>query len=304
MSTVRIDSPEKWAHACSAAFVPLGVRASGSAFHAHLRQVALPGGLRVTRVASEQSEVFRSARVIAQAPRDDILLAFHEKGRGRVHQDNRTALLVAGTAALYDTAAPYTLDFPSTMVETIVQFPRTVLHREHHNLRDLTARSLPSTPATRAIAALATCALELEHAGNLALESALTESITALISRAFGHSPPPQDTRMSRESLAQLMLRFIDTHSPDPDLTPAALAAAHHVSLRTVHNAFDSVGRSPAEAIRTTRLHHARQLLQEGQTVHTAAITAGFIDPNTFTRAHRRAFGTPPSQNRNTTPRP
>ncbi|QZQ53694.1 helix-turn-helix domain-containing protein (plasmid) [Curtobacterium sp. TC1] len=304
MSTVRIDSPEEWAHACSAAFVPLGVRAAGPAFRAHLEQVALPGGVRVTRVGSERSEVFRSARTIAQAPRDDILLAFHEKGRGRVHQDDRTVSLGTGTAVFYDTAAPYTLDFPSTMIETIVQFPRSVLGRERQDLSDLTARSLPATPITRALTTLATCVLEDEMAEDTSQRAALGEAISTLLGGTFGRSSAQMSPAVNRASLARLMLAFIDQHVEDPDLSPPALAAAHHVSIRSVHSAFESLDVSAAGAIRAARLRHARHLLERGVTVHAAALASGFTSPDTFTRAHRRAFGIPPSRNRDTTQQP
>lgn len=297
MSVARIESAEEWAHACSAAFVPLGVRAAEPAFRAHLKQVTLPGGLRITRVASNRSEVFRSARVIAQTPRDDLLLAFHEKGRGRVHQDDRTASLTAGSAVFYDTAAPYTLDFPSTMVETIVQFPRSILRRERNDLSDLTARSLTTTPVTRALSTLATCVLEDDIAEDATQQTTLGEAISTLLSGTFGRSFSPVHSAMDRRALARLMIAFIDRHSHDPDLSPSTLAAAHHVSLRSVHNAFKLLDLSAAGSIRAARLHHARRLLEHGATVHAAATASGFTNPDTFTRAHRRAFGTTPPRN-------
>lgn len=109
---------------------------------------------------------------------------------------------------------------------------------------------------------------------------------------------------VNRESLARLMLAFIDQHVEDPDLSPPTLAAAHHISIRSVHNAFQALDLSAAGAIRAARLHHARHLIEQGATAHTAALASGFANPDTFTRAHRRAFGVPLSRNRDTMQQP
>lgn len=47
----------------------------------------------------------------------------------------------------------------------------------------------------------------------------------------------------------------------DPDLCPAALAAHHQVSLRTLQLAFADAGSGRAAPIRTERLEHARRTL-------------------------------------------
>ena len=109
----------------------------------------------LTRVASGASEVYRSDRVIAQHPRDDLLISLHRSGTGSVTQHGREARLRAGSAALYDASSPYTLAFPGRMSEVVLQLPRRCIPATGDAFAGLTARALPEGGPLRALTALA-----------------------------------------------------------------------------------------------------------------------------------------------------
>ena len=58
-------------------------------------------------------------------------------------------------------------------------------------------------------------------------------------------------------------LAFIQQHLDDPGLSPAEIAAAHHISLRLLHKLFQEQGETVAGWIRARRRwgphRHARQ---------------------------------------------
>ena len=74
------------------------------------------------------------------------------------------------------------------------------------------------------------------------------------------------------------------------------MAAAAHLSIRSVQALFADAGTSPAAEIRRVRLEHARTMLEQGHLVQTACLSSGFLDAGTFTRAFRQRYGVAPSQ--------
>ncbi|MFF3327801.1 helix-turn-helix domain-containing protein [Streptomyces sp. NPDC002889] len=95
---------------------------------------------------------------------------------------------------------------------------------------------------------------------------------------------------------------FIDTHLGSADLTPSAVAAAHHISLRYLQHVFQQHGTTVSEAIRRQRLHRCRRdLADPGMRHHTIRVIAarwGMPRPAEFSRAFRAATGTSPSRYR------
>ncbi|MGO4423445.1 AraC family transcriptional regulator, partial [Streptomyces sp. MCAF7] len=68
-----------------------------------------------------------------------------------------------------------------------------------------------------------------------------------------------QDTLPAETRNAVLLARinaFIDHHLGDPELGPAAIAAHHHVSVRTLHLLFQSEPETVSAWIRRCRLEH------------------------------------------------
>ena len=55
------------------------------------------------------------------------------------------------------------------------------------------------------------------------------------------------------------MHAFVEQHLGDADLTPAAVAAAHHVSLRQLHRLFETQETTVAAWIRHRRLERCRR---------------------------------------------
>ena len=103
----------------------------------------------------------------------------------------------------------------------------------------------------------------------------------------------------------ELQLRihaFIQEHLGDPELSPAAIAAANHISLRLLHKLFQEQGQTVAGWIRARRLERCRRdLLDPAQAACPVAAVAarwGFRSAIHFSRLFRATYGLPPHEYR------
>ncbi|MBO8189365.1 helix-turn-helix domain-containing protein [Streptomyces sp. DW4-2] len=107
-----------------------------------------------------------------------------------------------------------------------------------------------------------------------------------------------------RRALFATVQSFIWAHLGDPGLCPDAIAAAHHISTRSLHRLFQSQGCTVSSWIRRQRLNRARRDLADPKLAHhpiqAIAATWGFTRPADFTRAFRAAYGIPPHHFRTT----
>ncbi|HWD42535.1 MAG TPA: hypothetical protein VHM23_02235 [Actinomycetota bacterium] len=64
---------------------------------------------------------------------------------------------------------------------------------------------------------------------------------------------------VSQRALLVRVRAFIEGRLADPELTPAAVARAHHVSLRSLYKLFEGEPRSVAGLIKERRLERCRR---------------------------------------------
>lgn len=102
------------------------------------------------------------------------------------------------------------------------------------------------------------------------------------------------------DTLLQQITRHVDEHLADPGLDPASVAAAHHISVRTLHSLFAPTGVSFGRHLLARRLDAARTALTDNRNRHLtiAAIARrhGFTDLTHFTRRFRAAYGVTPGR--------
>lgn len=105
-----------------------------------------------------------------------------------------------------------------------------------------------------------------------------------------------------------LLLRiraFIDRHLADPDLTPRAIARAHSISLRHLHNLFESEDATVSRWIQRRRLEECRRDLArhaKGSTIAAVAHRWGFVSAAHFSRVFRAVYGMAPRECRDSRP--
>ncbi|MET7657074.1 MULTISPECIES: helix-turn-helix domain-containing protein [unclassified Streptomyces] len=126
--------------------------------------------------------------------------------------------------------------------------------------------------------------------------------VADLVTALFAHTVDadlrlPPETR--DRTLTLHIKTFVRRHLGDPDLTPAGIAAAHHVSRSYLYRLFQEEGLTVASYIRHQRLENARRDLADPRLrdlpVHAVGARWGFPRAAEFTRAFRTAYGLPPS---------
>jgi AraC-like DNA-binding protein len=113
--------------------------------------------------------------------------------------------------------------------------------------------------------------------------------------------PSPELDERQRD-LVRRIHEFAESRLGDPDLSPGAIAAAHHISLRYLHKLFQAEDITVAAWIRTRRLEHCRRDLLDPELaerpVGATAARWGFASPAHFSRAFRAEYGLSPGEYR------
>jgi AraC-like DNA-binding protein len=73
----------------------------------------------------------------------------------------------------------------------------------------------------------------------------------------------PPDPDAAHRALLLQITAFVEEHPGDADLTPAQIAAAHHISLRQLHKLFHAGGTTVAGWVRQRRLDHCAHDLRD-----------------------------------------
>jgi AraC-like DNA-binding protein len=125
-------------------------------------------------------------------------------------------------------------------------------------------------------------------------------SMSPVVGRSRSQGAPAESSRPA--VLLRDIHAFIDQNLANPDLCPAAIAAAHHISERYLYLVFAGQGTSVAAWIRDRRLQHCRQDLADpgmySRPVAAIAARWGFTSAAHFNRVFRRTFGVAPGQYR------
>lgn len=107
-----------------------------------------------------------------------------------------------------------------------------------------------------------------------------------------------RDARVPRGSRLALAQEYIDARLADPDLHAGAVAAAAHVSDRTLNRLFATLHTTPAAWMWSRRLEMAHRLLLEpgGRSVTEVALACGFKSLSHFSHAFKNVYGVAPAR--------
>lgn len=144
-----------------------------------------------------------------------------------------------------------------------------------------------------------------EFCGSQLIASTAPQLLAAMVLHTFPSNALTEPTAQDRVDAHPASLRraiaFIDDHA-HLDITILDIAAAAHVTVRTVQYAFRRhLGTTPTAYLRRVRLTHAhRELLatdpEAGATVTRIAADWGFLHPGRFASYHRNVYGCSPQR--------
>ena len=293
----------------STTWVPMECRSDYRANFSGTFRASGLGSMQVVVIDTLPITVRRTAKLIDAADPDMLkMLLVCGGGASLVEQDDRQARLTAAEFAIYDTRRPYEvtcgLDRP-TRVMTFM-FPPALLPLSPSGLKRLFATRIPANAGlgdltSQFLLQLARNVDDYTPAEAARLSTAALEVLATRLAHeldAHGWATP----EAARRAQLTTIQSFIHQHLGDPELSPAGIAAAHHISLRTLHQLFHDEGLTVAGWIRRRRLECCRRDLADAALAHrpVAAIAArwGFSSAGDFSRAFRGAHGVPPGEYR------
>lgn len=304
------DEPEKtrvdfWQHSVSSTLAPYQLRAVGGTLRSQVHQAQI-GPVTVLDFRLSALQAIRTPDLIRHSDLGLCKIDLGIRGRGRYEQDGRQQLLDPGDFHLIDLSRPSRVATDASHEVSIVMFPRDLLPVRDADLRDLTTvRFSGQDPYAALVASLGrelTWHLDSYEGsqdariGNAFLDL-LSLAVATRLDRAFTVAPE------SRQQAMVIRIRaFIEQHLGDPRLSPALIAAAHHISVRTLHKLYEAQDDTVTASIRRRRLERCCQDLLDpglyGRPVGAIGARWGFRDPAAFSRAFRATYGMPPAEYR------
>lgn len=279
-------------------------------YHGEFRASGL-GAMQVVVIDAMPTVVRRTRELITRAD-PDMLKMFLVCGGNTcvVEQDGRQARLGAGEFAYYDTRRPYQVacgvdgNRPAAMMTFM--FPPSMLPLSRNRLKELTAVRIPASAGLGDVTAqfLLQLARNIDHYSPAEAARLSTAALEVLATRLAHELDVPDwgtpDAR--RHALLSTVQAFIQQHLGDPGLSPVTIAAAHHMSLRSLHQLFHDEGLTVAGWVRGRRLECCRRDLSDpaldARPVAAIAARWGFSSPSDFSRTFRTAHGLPPAEYR------
>lgn len=250
------------------------------------------GDLELSTVVAGSQHVRRTRSLIAQSDEAYLLASIQLRGRGRVEQDGRAALLSIGDIAFYDSTRPYTLHFDDRFHQLVVQVPKREVP-----LRDttsLTARTLgPRGPGGVIPQFFTSLAREMKSSPEQSM--VLLPHAIGLLSAAASFANRSRPEPGAVEALAQeRVLDFMRRNLSDPGLDAATIAKACNVSRRTLYRIVGEEG--VGTRLRRMRIERAKAMLLDEPTrpVGSVGVACGFDSESGFYRAFRGATGQTP----------
>ena len=306
------DEPAKtradyWQHVIANTLVPYQIRPAGGSLRSHIHQAEI-GPVTVLGLQATAMQASRTPDLIRNSDLGLYKIDLAIGGRGVFEQDDRESVPMPGEFLLMDLSRPSHVAIEPWHQGAIVIFRRALLPVRHNELRKLTAvRFSPRDPYAALVSSLVkelTRNLDAyESARDARIGTAFLDLLSLAVATALDRvSAVPAE---SREHAMMLRIQaFIDRHLGDPELSPGTIAAAHHISVRTLHKLYQTQHESIAVSIRRRRLERCRQDLLDpalgDRPVSAVGARWGFQDAAAFSRAFRAAYGLPPGEYRAT----
>lgn len=263
---------------------------------------AMLGDVAAFHVAGSGQVLRRSPAQARRQPSDLLKVCIQRSGSAAIQQGDREVLLAPGSMAIYDIDQPYRIRLQGDWRCAVIAFPRSALVASRRFIDDLICRPAQVADGPGSVLVpLVASAVGRDGRGGLGsgASGALMgrASIDLLMAALTEQQLPgrPDAVRMQVDA-------YLQAHLADPGLSHQSVAAAHHMSGRTLHRLFGEPGPSVTELIRSYRLDRIRTDLSAPASagLPISRITArwGLHDMPHFSRVFRARYGMTPSQAR------
>jgi AraC-like DNA-binding protein len=300
------DALAAWTEVTSDALMPTSFKLIGTeAFHGRWSSMPL-GAVEVSKMAHSPFLAQRTPKLIRASDPEILAIGLTGSGTHAIEQNRCHTPLHPGELLLFESSHPF--EIYADGEDILLQFPRALLPLPDHRIEQLICRPFPSEQGigrllVSFIVQVTDDSINYTPHDAARLGTVALDLITATLAHLLERDEDvPSDSR--KRVLYLSITSFIERYLGDPDLTVNQIAAAHHISVRSLHRLFQQHGTSVHAWIRGQRLEHSRRDLADPSRRHVpiAAIAArwGFPRHADFTRAFRFHYGITPSTYRHT----
>jgi AraC-like DNA-binding protein len=289
-------------HNCYLPFAMTGTDGNPEIFSATVREQPL-GQLRLVDGSASPHGGVRRRRQVGATPRDVVGLQLVLAGHELVYRDDGVVALGPGDLMVWDSDVIGAYEIIETVRKRTLVIPRP--------LSDALLPGLHTPAVVRVVsgrqagvvrplfALLAMLSETLSTMSPHATDKAAALVIQMLADLGGRGTHRLILNRRGAKELLERVLGYVEDNLGDPALSPAIVAAAHFVSIRTLYSAFEALDMSLAAHIRTRRLARCyADLIITDDSVGDIAARWGFVSAPHFSRAFARQYGFAPSRAR------
>ncbi|GII92162.1 AraC-like ligand-binding domain-containing protein [Sinosporangium siamense] len=277
-------------------------------FRASARVLAL-GTVSLWPTTCDSMSMHRTPRLIRRSDPEHLHLSVPLTIPVHVRHGDESGTYRPGDICVFDSSRPYDLRLDKdagSYTELGMEIPKAHLPLPWDKVKDVIPRALPAREGYGALLAhfLKQTVKDAAHYGPAdapRLELIAVDLVSALLTHAVDAESALAPESRTRTLTARID-DFIERHLGDHALTPAAIAAHHHISVRYLQRLFQQQDRTVMGWVRRRRLELAREDLTRyparALSVRAAALRRGFTSHSDFSRAFRAAYGMSPSEYR------
>lgn len=253
-------------------------------------------------VEARDHSVHRTRRHIERAGDDHCLMIFQLAGSSVFVQDGSHAVLQPGDLVLSSSDRPYSWLHPESFSVYMLVLPQALMDVPPNGLLSLAGRVVERHGPFGSL--LIPFVQQLAQEPELLrgeMGHRVAQNLVELVStRLFTQLSAEVDDRARPHlQMFRRVTDYISAEIGDPELDVAGIARANHVSVRYLQAIFQEQGVTVSAWVRQRRLARIRQDLGDPRFAHRSigdiAASWGFVDPTSFSRAFRSAFGQSPS---------
>jgi AraC family transcriptional regulator, positive regulator of tynA and feaB len=264
---------------------------AGEAFSASTSRWPL-GKLALVRTVHDRGDGRRGRAEIAENEPDLVGLLHMRRGTLGLDFEGEPVLLRAGELVMWDSARRGGFTTSGRVDNQTLVIPRERLAMEVPGYQAMFGRPFTSDhPAARLMGSLLGSLVPVVGSLDVAAREAVADAALDIARAVVSTRDDPQPRAQTAARLAAVRL-YIDANLPDPNLSPATVAKANAISLRTLHRLFEPTDQSVGAIIRERRLSrcYADLLRGTGESVTAIAYRYGFRNMSYFSRVFREQY--------------
>lgn len=257
------------------------------------------GSVGIYGISGTAQQLVRSPRAVRQSPTELLKVCAMQRGRCIIEQSGHQYTVNAGEFGLYDTALPYRLTFQSAWQCEVMTAPLAAVASPRAAVDKARKHAWSSETGAGTILAHFINACTTLQGSPAAGRDQLAAAGASLLAGVV-----LQDFEPAADSMGELFRHevesYIDYNLHAPDLNLESIAAAHHVSVRTVQRLFAGTGQGVTGLIRSQRLQAVRRDLADLRlsrlTIADVAARWCIHDAQWLARSFKSEFGMSPSE--------